>query len=243
MGDLNCVLPATCAHHLHRGIEAMALNLGAVERDRLLAYLQCLAKWNRSYNLSAVRDPLDMVYRHLLDSLALLPFLEAFIAERAPAPIQLLDVGTGAGLPGVPLAIACAITHPHVQFTLLDSKGKKTRFLFQVKTHLQLNNVNIINNRIEKFSPANKFAIVTSRAYASLSQFVEQSAALLDHQGQFWAMKGQHPEDELTQCEQRASLVAVHPLKVPALDGERHLVVLQHPQSELQSIYNDDKQA
>ncbi|MBX2809592.1 MAG: 16S rRNA (guanine(527)-N(7))-methyltransferase RsmG [Cellvibrionaceae bacterium] len=212
--------------HLARGVEEMGLSLQAHQLEQLLLYVESLVKWNRAYNLSAIRDPVDMVYRHLLDSLALLPFLENFIASCQSTPVHLLDVGSGAGLPGIPLAIACTVICPQLQFTLVDSNGKKTRFLFQVKTRLDLENVKIENNRVEKFSPSNKFAIVTSRAYSSLAQLVEQSTAMLHKQGEFWAMKGQYPHDELKQC---ANIVSVHPLTIPGLDSERHLVRLRHP--------------
>jgi 16S rRNA (guanine527-N7)-methyltransferase len=162
-----------------------------------------------------------MVSRHLLDSLALVPYLQAFL-ERQGTPVDIVDVGTGGGLPGLPLAIA----FPEIRVTLLDSNGKKTRFLFHTATKLELKNVQVENNRVENFSPINKFAIVTSRAFASLQAMIAGTAHLLADGGEYWAMKGQYPHAELADCEYLASLQAVHPLTVPGCDGDRHLVIL-----------------
>ena len=174
-------------------------------------YLALLVKWNRGYNLTAVRDPQQMVTRHLLDSLAIAPLLKA---RRS------IDVGTGAGLPGVPLAIL----FPKREFHLLDSNGKKTRFLFQVKTALGLDNMTIHHSRVESYHPEQLFDAVLSRAFASLADMVAACRHLLTAQGRFFAMKGTYPEEELAGVEAFCDIVAVHPVAVPGLAEQRHLV-------------------
>ena len=177
----------------------------------LLTYLELLVKWNKAYNLTAVRDPSQMVTRHLLDSLAIAPHL---VGER------LIDVGTGAGLPGVPMAIL----FPQRHFSLLDSNGKKTRFLFQVKTQLGLDNMAVIQQRVEVSAPERPYDAVLSRAFASLEDMVNGCQHLLAAGGHFLAMKGGHPELELAVLADKCSVIAVHPLEVPGLAEQRHLV-------------------
>ena len=181
----------------------------------LLDFLNLLKKWNRAYNLVADATDEVLLYRHLLDSIAIAPHLDANCV---------LDVGSGGGFPGIPLAIL----KPHCRFILLDSNGKKTRFLFQTAVKLGLKNVAVENNRVEKFSPADKFAIVTSRAFASLDDMVKGCAHLLADKGEFWAMKGLYPEDELADCADKTDLKQVYKLTVPHSDGERHLVILKN---------------
>jgi 16S rRNA (guanine527-N7)-methyltransferase len=183
--------------------------------DRLCHYLQLLQRWNKAYNLTAVRDPQQMVYRHILDSLA--------IASHLGAARRLIDVGTGAGLPGVPLAII----FPEREFHLLDSAGKKTRFLFQVKTALGLDNISIHHSRAETFVAEPPFDIVLSRAFASLSDMVESCQHLCAPDGLFLAMKGLYPERELEELGNRCRLSAVHKIQVPGLPEQRHLVALR----------------
>ncbi len=178
---------------------------------RLLDYLALLDKWNRAYNLTAVRDPLQMVTRHLLDSLAIAPYLRG---------ARLIDVGTGGGLPGVPMAIL----FPEREFHLLDSNGKKTRFLFQVKTALGLDNMTVHQARVEAFQPDAAFDTVLSRAFATLADMVAGCRQLLAPDGHFLAMKGVHPEDEIAALAGVCDIQAVHPLQVPGLDEQRHLV-------------------
>ena len=155
---------AQCEMCLRRGLALMEIELQDAQIGRLLMYLQELHKWNRAYNLSAVRDPLAMVGRHLLDSLALVPYLREYSRGQA---LRLLDVGSGGGLPGIPLAIAC----PYAKVTLLDSNGKKTRFLFQALLKLGLHQTGVENHRLQHFSPAHKFAIVISRAFFQPEQY------------------------------------------------------------------------
>ena len=200
-------------NRLQRGCDALGLQCDAGQRQQLLAYLQLLHKWNAAYNLTAVRDPAQMVTRHLLDSLAVAPHLPAGNA---------IDVGTGAGLPGVPLAIL----FPQRQFALLDSNGKKTRFLFQVKTALSLDNMQVHHQRVESFQPSGSYDVVLSRAYASLRDTVSSCRHLLAPGGRFLAMKGSLNPGELEQVAASCEVLAVHALAVPGLDEQRHLLEL-----------------
>ncbi|MCB1731766.1 MAG: 16S rRNA (guanine(527)-N(7))-methyltransferase RsmG [Halieaceae bacterium] len=200
-------------NRLQRGCDALGLQCDAGQRQQLLAYLQLLHKWNAAYNLTAVRDPAQMVTRHLLDSLAVAPHLPAGNA---------IDVGTGAGLPGVPLAIL----FPQRQFALLDSNGKKTRFLFQVKTALSLDNMQVHHQRVESFQPSGYYDVVLSRAYASLRDMVSSCRHLLAPGGRFLAMKGSLDPGELDQVAASCEVLAVHALAVPGLDEQRHLLEL-----------------
>lgn len=201
---------------LESGIDALSMSFSKETITTLLAYHQLLIKWNKAYNLTAVRDPNEMIYRHLLDSLTIAPFLEG---ER------FIDVGAGAGLPG----IIMAIIFPQRSFDLLDSNGKKTRFLFQVKTELQLNNIEIHHCRVEEHG-GQLYDGVLSRAFATLTDMVEGSQQLLAEQGLFYAMKGVYPEDELkqlSQLEKSYKVEACHQLSVPNNDGQRHLIILK----------------
>jgi len=198
-----------------RGIEVLGLDVSDQKLDLLLEYLQLFHKWNRTYNLSAVRNPEEMVHRHLLDSLSVIPHINGK---------NFIDVGTGGGLPGIPLAIM----FPEKSFTLLDSNGKKTRFLFQVKTSLHLDNVTVENQRVEAFQPETKFCAVISRAFASIEDMVKGCHHLLSENGLFYAMKGQFPQDELSVLEKHYKVVDSFALTVPDSDGERHLIVLNN---------------
>ena len=215
-----------CEKALRDGVAKMNIVISDKKIQLLMAYLSEFVKWNKAYNLSSIRDPLVMVEKHLLDSLVLVPFLEKEIKkaiDKQQLSIErIIDVGTGGGLPGIPLAII----FPEIDFTLLDSNGKKTRFLFQVKTQLALKNVTIENTRVESYQPEKCFSIVMSRAFASLRDMVTGSGHLLDEGGRFWAMKGVYPENELRDCEKHAIVDAFYPLTVPNMDGERHLLVL-----------------
>lgn len=183
------------------------------QRGRLGAYLELFIKWNKSYNLSAIRDPQEMVGKHLLDSLSV---AEHLTGER------FIDVGTGGGLPGIPLAI----TFPERHFTLLDSAGKKTRFLFQVKQALGLHNVQVENRRVESFLPDELYDGVISRAFASLQDMTDYCHHLLKPGGHFWAMKGVFPEHELSELKKHYIFEHNFPLQVPGVTGERCLIVL-----------------
>ncbi len=191
--------------------------------DGLLAYHQLLIKWNKAYNLTSVRDPLQMVSRHLLDSLVIAPYLQGQ---------RFIDVGTGAGLPGIVLAIL----FPDRQFDLLDSNGKKTRFLFQVKTELALDNVTVLHCRVEQHNPELSYDGVLSRAFATLVDMVTGSEQLLSEQGHFYAMKGIYPESEIEALKKLSvsgknyKVDACHSLQVPDEPGLRHLVMMSTKQ-------------
>jgi len=181
--------------------------------DALNVYLELFIKWNNAYNLSAIRDPNEMVVKHLLDSLSVAHLIDG---ER------FIDVGTGGGLPGIPLAIC----FPHRHFTLLDSAGKKTRFLFQVKQTLKLDNVQVENCRVESYQPEKLYDGVISRAFASLRDMTDYCQHLIHEDGKFWAMKGVFPDHELSEMEKHYKVFASYPLQVPGLEEQRCLVVL-----------------
>ena len=195
---------------LSSGLDALGLTFDDDRQTALLAYLAELHRWNRSYNLTAVRDPLDMVTRHLLDSLAVLPWI-------GDGP--LLDAGTGAGLPGVPLAIA----RPRVQVILLDSAGKKVRFLNHVRRVLRLENTQPVQARLESFTPAAPVATVISRAFAGLADF---AAAARHVAPRLLAMKGRAPQSEIDALPEYVRVEAVEELDVPGLQEDRHLVIM-----------------
>lgn len=206
-------MPPTTAETLRLGCAALGLDPEPNQLAQLEAYLALLQKWNRAYNLTAVREPQAMVTLHLLDSLAIAPQ----IVDR-----RCLDVGSGAGLPGVPLAIS----RPESHFDLLDSNGKKTRFLFQVKTGLGLANMAVHHARVEEFRPQALYDVILSRAFASLGDMLRGCRHLLAPGGRFLAMKGVYPGEELDAIADDIDLQAVIPLTVPGLSAERHLVVM-----------------
>ena len=204
---------------LVRGAEKMSVLLGESQITNLLSYIREFDKWNKAYNLSAVRDIRQMVARHLLDSLSVVPYV-----QNTRRKIEtMIDVGTGGGLPGIPLAIIC----PEKKFTLLDSNGKKTRFLFHVKTLLKLENVAVENCRVEEFQPAKKFDAVISRAFASLQDMTDGCEHMLASDGVFLAMKGIFPAEELIPIADKIEVVETIKLDVAETDGERHLLILQ----------------
>ncbi|RMG38713.1 MAG: 16S rRNA (guanine(527)-N(7))-methyltransferase RsmG [Gammaproteobacteria bacterium] len=197
---------------LSDGLDALGLTLSPTQQQQLLDYLALLLKWNRVFNLTAVRDPGQMVARHLLDSLAIVPWV------RGP---RVLDVGTGAGLPGIPLAIAL----PEFQFVLLDSNGKKTRFVQQAVAELGLPNVSVEQARVEAFRDARGFDTITSRAFADIDRMLDQTAHLRAPGGQWAAMKA--GLEELHDLKARSGLAhQVIPLTVPGEAGRRHLVLV-----------------
>ncbi|MDS4030359.1 MAG: 16S rRNA (guanine(527)-N(7))-methyltransferase RsmG [Candidatus Contendobacter sp.] len=195
------------------GCEQLDIRLPGGACGRLAAYLSLLERWNRAYNLTAVREPEAMVIRHLLDSLSILPWLEG---------PRVLDVGSGAGLPGIPLAVA----RPEYEFCLLDSNGKRTRFLTQAAIELQLPNVSVARSRVEDYRPDTLFNSVVSRAFATLAELVADAGRLCAPTGRLLAMKGVYPDDELARLPPAYQVVGVYPLRIPHLDAERHLVHL-----------------
>ena len=202
---------------LESGLQTRGLALSASMEEQLLKYIELLVKWNRTYNLTAVRDPLAMVSHHLLDSLAVLPHL-AFAGERA----RVADIGSGAGLPGIPLALA----RPGWQIALVESNDKKAAFLQQAKIELALSNVEIHCGRAQEWRPAERFALVISRAFAELAQFVAACKHLLAHGGVVAAMKGKDPRDEVARLhgDYRCHVLK---LEVTLVEGERHLVLCE----------------
>ncbi len=198
---------------LQRGIAEMDLVLTTTQVQLLVDYLALLCKWNRAFNLTAIRNEEEMVSRQLLDSLSILPFITGD---------RVLDVGTGPGLPGIPLSVMM----PECAFTLLDSNGKKTRFVQQSKTELALNNINVINGRVESEQQGDGFDTITSRAFSSLVNFVEVTAHLLAPGGRLVAMKGTLPADEIVRLEQMGYGTESHALQVPGTTGERHVVII-----------------
>jgi len=199
---------------LAAGIAALGLALPEGAEAKLLTYLALLDKWNRVYNLTAVRDAERMVSHHLLDSLAAVPF---FQGERV------LDVGSGGGLPGIPLAIA----RPELQVTLIDSIAKKTAFLLQAKAELGLGNLTVVTGRVEDYRPAGGFDVITSRAFSDLREFVALTRHLLKRGGCWLAMKGLYPNEEIAQLPPGVKVGADYELVVPGLDATRHLIVLE----------------
>lgn len=204
------------AQELSQGAQQLGVTLDATQTQRLLGYLALLIKWNKAYNLTAVRDPHEMVSRHLLDSLSVVPF----VAEGGE---RWLDVGSGGGMPGIPLAIL----FPERRFTLLDSNGKKTRFLTQVKLELGLGNLDVVHGRVEAFTPQQPFDGICSRAFSALDDFANWTRHLGDAATRWLAMKGVHPDDELQALPDDFRLAATHVLKVPGCQGQRHLLILR----------------
>lgn len=196
---------------LERGVASLGLQLPAGAVERLLDYQALLARWNATYNLTAIRDPMEMVSRHLVDSLAILPYVQGQ---------TLADLGTGPGLPGIPLAIAA----PQRQVLLVDSNGKKVRFLREAIRSLKLDNVRAVQSRVEDVE--GQFDCITARAFASLADMLAWGGHLMTREGVWLAMKGKHPEDELAGVPPGFEVRAIHTLAVPDVGGERHLVVL-----------------
>lgn len=207
------------AHHAQRlreGATALDVNLDASQIEQLLDYLALLVKWNAVYNLTAVREPAQMVTQHLLDSLAVVP---AFAAAR-----RVLDVGAGGGLPGVVIAIWARLANPAMQIDLIDTVHKKTAFLTQVKSELGLSNMRVHTGRVEKLAVAQPFDLITSRAFATLADFIDWSGHLLAPDGVFLAMKGIMPDDEVARLPSGWTLKRTCRLQVPMLEAERHLL-------------------
>jgi len=207
------------AQRLAAGCEQLGLNLDSVQLQKIRQYLENLLKWNKAYNLTAIRDPDDMVIKHLLDSLSIVPHVQGH---------NILDVGTGPGLPGIPASIC----DEHRHWTLIDSNGKKTRFLVQMKAELKLKNVAVIKGRIEAVPTNQRFDVITSRAFSSLQDFVSVCLPLLQEGGELLAMKGQIPHEEIELLQDQQLNIHIEPLKVPYLNEERHLIVVQRAQTE-----------
>lgn len=210
---------------LRAGLTALELNLSDAQVADLLAYQALIGKWNKVYNLTAVRDPGDMLTHHLLDSLAVIAPLCRQLAQMSPrvegTALRLLDVGSGAGLPGVVIAICC----PEIQVDCVDTVGKKAAFIQQAAVTLKLPNLRGLHARVENLT--DKYQVISSRAFASLADFTNWSVQALAPQGVWLAMKGRHPEDELAALSPGVQVFHVEQLKVPGLDAERCLIWLK----------------
>lgn len=200
---------------LGEGIAAMGLDVNPAQQDKLMNYLALMFKWNAVYNLTSLRDPMQMVTHHLLDSLAAVP---AFATAQ-----NVLDVGSGGGLPGIVLAIV----RPDMNVSMIDTVHKKTAFLTQVKAELGLANVTVYTARVEQLQVSDKFDVITSRAFADLSDFVNWSSHLLADGGRYIALKGVAPKDEQERLPAEWKIDKVEPLDVPRLGAERHLVFIE----------------
>jgi len=207
----------TLAQALAGGVTALGLDVDEAAQTKLLAYIALLDKWNRTHNLTAIREPQRVVTHHLLDALATLPHLPD------AASVRLIDVGSGGGLPGVPLAIA----RPRWRVTLLDSNRKKAAFLRQTAAELALANVAVVAMRAEDYAPEAPFDVGISRAFADLTQFAAAARHLIRPGGRLLAMKGVYPREELKALPPAFRVVAVPALDVPGLEAERHLVIMQ----------------
>jgi 16S rRNA (guanine527-N7)-methyltransferase len=203
------------AQVLKDGIDEMSLGIDAQQQDKLMAYLQLMHKWNSVYNLTSLRDPMQMVTHHLLDSLAAVP---AFATAQ-----NVLDVGAGGGLPGIVLAIC----RPDMKVSMIDTVHKKTAFLTQVKAELGLTNVTVYTMKVQDLAVRDKFDVITSRAFADLSDFVNWSGHLLAEGGRFIALKGTAPSEERERMPQEWRVSSLEPLQVPRLGAERHLVHIE----------------
>lgn len=204
-------------NELKSGCDKLGLTVSHHQYSLLLGYLDLLFKWNKAYNLTAVRNPQEMISRHLLDSLSVAPFFPRYASS-------CIDVGSGGGMPGIPLAIL----FPNIDFILLDSNGKKARFLLQAKLELKLNNLEIINDRVEKFTPSKGFSVIISRAFSSLNNFTKLTQHLGGEKTLWLAMKGAEPLTELQALPKGFYLDKSYVLEVPGCQGQRHLLTLRN---------------
>jgi 16S rRNA (guanine527-N7)-methyltransferase len=198
---------------LEDGLYELGLDEQLAGDDRLMEFITELMNWNRIYNLTSVRKPTEIVTRHILDSLTVLPYLHGR---------HILDIGTGAGLPGIPLAVAS----PEREFTLLDSSSKKLRFVQQTLAIITLDNVTLENQRIEEYQPEERFDTIICRAFSDLHELYRQASRLIADGGRILAMKGVYPMTEIECLEDKGVVDDVISLKVPGMDAERHLVCM-----------------
>jgi len=219
MSEVHTSADGLLAATLRDGAQALGIDLNEVQQSQLLAYLTLLAKWNRTYNLTSIREPAQMMTHHLLDSLAVVP---AFSGAQ-----NVLDVGAGGGLPGMVLAIWALSSQPQMRVSMIDTVHKKTAFLTQVKAEIGLKNVSVYTARVEQLEVPHKFDVITSRAFAELSDFINWSGHLLAEDGQFIALKGVQPDDEIARLPAGWEVTEVRPIAVPGLDAERHLIYIK----------------
>jgi 16S rRNA (guanine527-N7)-methyltransferase len=202
------------AAELQSGSAHLGLTLPTAVIESLVAFLLILSKWNRTFNLTAIRDPSKLVSHHLLDSLAIIRYLR---------PGSVIDVGTGAGLPGLPIALA----EPNREIQLLDSNHKKVTFLRQAVLELGLSNASVVDERVENYQPPRKFQNVVSRAFSDLHDFATLAGHLCDDSGRLLAMKGLHPHEEIARLPENWTVEHTFPLDVPQLGATRHLVIMR----------------
>jgi 16S rRNA (guanine527-N7)-methyltransferase len=201
---------------LAAGIAALHLDVDAAAQAKLLRYIELLGKWNRTHNLTAVREPQRMITHHLLDALAVLPHLSQAADQR------LIDIGSGGGVPGIPLAVA----RPGWRVTLLDSNRKKTAFLRQAVAELVLPNVDVVTSRVEDYVPPIPFDVAISRAFSDLSRFASAATRLVRSGGRLIAMKGTYPRGEIESLLPGTRVLAVPVLEIPGMEAQRHLVIM-----------------
>ena len=195
----------------NKGLKALALEISDPQVDALKQYVDLLSRWNKTYNLTAVREPAQMIPTHIFDSLVVSPFISGK---------NCLDVGSGAGLPGIPLAIL----HPDRHYTMLDTNGKKTRFIQQAIIELGLKNADVVQSRVELWEPTHHYEAIISRAFSSIADFVNGCSAHLSEGGNLYAMKGQYPIQELAYLPKGFEVKSKQALEVPYQEGERHLL-------------------
>lgn len=200
---------------LRQGLAALALELPPDVQQQLLHFIQLLAKWNKAYNLTAIRDPAEMVTKHLLDSLGILPYIKGR---------EIIDIGTGPGLPGIPLALIRLGEH----FTLLDSNSKKTRFVTQAVMELGIENVTVVQSRAEAFKPTHPYDVVIARAFAGIKDLLQRVQHLCAPGARVVAMKGQYPEGELEGWPAGFTCESVEKVNIPGLQAERHVVLIRY---------------
>ena len=206
-------LPDSCRSDLEDGCRQLGLSLSENQINALLAYVAMLLRWNKAYNLTAIRDPREMLQKHVLDALAVVPHLTGK---------RFLDVGSGGGIPGIILAIV----KPELDFVLLDSNGKKTRFLTQAKMQLGLSNVQVQQIRVENYAPDRLFDRIISRAFTALDNMLNLCGHLICEGGEIWAMKGEYPEPNQQPIPESWSVKQAVPLQVPYVEAQRHLIIL-----------------
>lgn len=214
------------ADQLQQGIESMGLTIDAEKQDLMIDFIALLHKWNQAFNLSAVRQTDQMISRHLLDSFSLIPHILESMQDPTKT-LRILDVGTGPGLPGIPLAL----NFPDARFVLLDSNGKKTRFVKQAVLELGINNVNVENTRIESYQSPEQLDIVVSRAFSSLADFAEGCSHLCGPHTRLLAMKGQLPVDELSALPSGWLIACKAQIHVPGTDAARHIIEIKKAKS------------
>ncbi len=200
---------------MRQGLTALAFDISPEQQNQLIRFIQLLVKWNQAYNLTAIRDPVEMVTKHLLDSLAIVPFVEKG---------RIIDVGTGPGLPGIPLSIV----RPNQPFVLLDSNSKKTRFVTQAIMELGISNVTVVQSRAEAYRPEHPFDVVVARAFSATGELLGRVHHLCKPGTRIIAMKGQYPEREMTGWPAGFELEAVEKIDIPGLGAERHALLIRY---------------